>query len=260
MGRSALRFQPQQDLACGAGEEPAAVNGLLEGIAVAAHLHQQRAVGEVLIVDRAADGNGPGQGGVEGVHALLDLHGQGQVLVPVGVVAPLGAAQHQHDLRGGLAVDGGQGLVNRAVLPNQGVPVDVQDDFDGGVLLQVLLDSLLGAGVGSVVVGVVVGGLVVDHREAHLLKDRLHLVADADHVAVGVQGAAVVGLLVDVGAVGGVSLGGVGVHDEDLGFLGVPQGDVHRRGGQGGRVHGELGAVEDVHAVGIGVPVGRGGD
>ena len=121
-----------------------------------AHLHQQRTVGELLVVPGGAHGHGPGQGGIEGVHALLDAAGQGQVLHPVGVFSPLAGAQHQHDLGGVHPVDPGDGLVYRAVLPHQGVPVDVQHDFDGGILLQVPLYRLGGAVIGPVVLGVVV--------------------------------------------------------------------------------------------------------
>ena len=149
-------LQPQQHLPRRPGKKPRPGQGLLKGVAVGAHLHQQRTVGELLVVPGGAHGHGPGQGGIEGVHALLDAAGQGQVLHPVGVFSPLAGAQHQHDLGGVHPVDPGDGLVYRAVLPHQGVPVDVQHDFDGGILLQIPLYRLGGAVIGPVVLGVVV--------------------------------------------------------------------------------------------------------
>ena len=224
-----------------------------------AHLHQHRAGGQLLVVPGGAHGHGPGQGGIEVVHALLEPAGQGQVLHPAGVLAPLAGAQHQHDLGGVHPVDAGDRLVDGAVLPHQGVPVDVQHDFDGRVLRQVVLHRLGGAVVGPAVPGVVVEGGVVHHAQAQLGEHPLHLVPHPHHVVVLVQGAGVVVRgLVDVGAVGGVGLAAVGVDDQDLGPV-AGQGDVHRRGGRRRQIHVQPGAVIEVDAPRRHIALGAGG-
>ena len=210
---------------------------------MAAHLHQKAARAELLVVVAGAQGHGPGQGGIEGVQTLLDLAGQGQVFRPARVLLP--GAHHQHNLGGLGAVDGGHGLIHRAVAGDEGVPVDVQHHPDGGILLQIARHRLPGAGVGPVVLGVVVESLVVEDLQPHLGEDGRHLLPHPDHVVVLVQGAAVaVAGGVDVLPVWGVGLGGVGVDDQDLGaLLGRGEGEAHLPPGQVGQVHRQVGAV-----------------
>ena len=93
----------------------------------------------------------------------------------------------------------------------------------------------------------------MDDRQPHLLKDLLHLLPDAHHVLGVVQGAAVVGLDVDVRAVRCVGLGGVGVHDENLWLRRVAQGDIHLCGGQRRRIHRHVRRIIDVHPIRLGV-------
>ena len=124
---------------------------------MSSHLHQQGALGELLVEPGGPQGDGPGQAGPKGVHLLLDLHGQGQMLPPVREGGPrvIGAHQ-QHHLGGFDAVDLKHRLIHRAVGAHQGVPVDVQHHLNGGILGQMGLDPRPG-----LVIGVVIGGVIV---------------------------------------------------------------------------------------------------
>ena len=223
-----------------------------------AHLHQQGPTGQLLVIAGGPEGHGPGQGRVEGIHALLELAGQGEVFHPVGVAAVLAPAHHHHHLGGIHPVDAGHRLVHRAVLSHQGVPVDVQHDLNGGVLFQIIGYRGGGAGVGLVVLGVVVEGAVVEHAQPHLGEHPFHLVSHPEHVVSLVQGAGGVAGGVHVGTVLGVGLGGVGMDDQDLGALGG-QGDGHRSGGGRSQVHALPGAVVQVEPTGHVIPLGAGG-
>ena len=66
------------------------------------HLHQQGALGELLVESGGPQGDGPGQAGPKGVHLLLDLHGQGQMLPPVREGGPRVIVAHQQHHLGGV--------------------------------------------------------------------------------------------------------------------------------------------------------------
>ena len=90
-------FHPAEHLADALGEEPRPVQGLGEGVAVAPHLHQQGAGGELLVVTAAAQGDGPGQAHVVGDELLLESDSQGQV---VGVVNAKIMTSNSNDVEG----------------------------------------------------------------------------------------------------------------------------------------------------------------
>lgn len=110
-------LQPQQHLPA-ARAKPRPGQGLLKGVAVGAHLHQQRTVGELLVVPRSA-WSWAGPGWDRGVHALSWMRQARTGSASSWGVLPLAGAQHQHDLGGVHPVDPGDGLVYRAVLPTR---------------------------------------------------------------------------------------------------------------------------------------------
>ena len=61
-------------------------------------------------------------------------------------------AHHQHNLGGLFPILLGDQLIDGAVAAHQGVPVDVQDDPDGGILGQPVPHRRLGAVIGGVVI------------------------------------------------------------------------------------------------------------
>ena len=87
-------FHSAEHLADALGEEPRPVQGLGEGVAVAPHLHQEGAGGELLVVAAAAQGDGPGQAHVVGDELLLEADSQGQVVGPARVAGPAAVGAH----------------------------------------------------------------------------------------------------------------------------------------------------------------------
>ena len=171
----------------------------------------------MLVEALAAQVDGPGQAAVNAQHVFLNLHRQSQVLFPVRVgQAHVVGPHHQHDLGHLFPVDLGLFGVAGAVAADDGVPVNVQHNLDGGILLQHLLDSRQGPGIRAGVAGVVILGLVMDHGQAHVLKDALHLLPHPDHVIAVVGGPGGVRLFIGILPALGVSLRGVGMHDENL--------------------------------------------
>ena len=215
---------------------------------MAPHLHQQGAGGELLVIAAAAQGDGPGQAHVVGDELPLEADSQGQVVGPARVAGPAAVgAHHQHHLGRLFFVLLGDQLIDGPVRPHQGVPVHVQNDFDGGIFGQPVLHRRLGPVIGPVIRRVVVQVGVVDHLEPVGAEDLRHLFPHPDHVVGAVGGAEGVALLVQVPVVLGVGLAAVAVENQDLGVL--PQGEAHRPGGQHRGVQLFPGAVVEVHPV-----------
>ena len=212
----------------------------------------------MLVVPGVPHGDGPHEGGVVLTQVLLHRRRQLQVLRPVGVLqAAAVGADHEGHL-GGVDPRHAADHLDHVPLPvGHRVPVDVQDDGDGGVLLQVALDGLQGPVVGPAVLGVVVEGLVVDDGEPRLLQGRRQLPAHPHRVVLAVRGAVLAAGDVLLALRHGVGLAAVGMYDEDLGAL-LRQGRVEGPVKEGG-VKALVRAVVDVHVPGDHVPLGGGG-
>ena len=64
-----------------------------------AHLHQQGAGEQLLVIPAVAQDDGPGQLAIAPGQPLLEQHGEGQVVPPSGVLFPPAVrAHHQHHL------------------------------------------------------------------------------------------------------------------------------------------------------------------
>ena len=119
---------------------------------MAAHLHQQGAGQQILVVPAVAQHHRPGQVAPV-LHQLpLEPEGKGQIVLPVGVLRPAAAgAHHQHHLGRVLPVLLGDQLINVPLIVHQRVPVYVQHQPDGRVLLQPALRQLPGAVIGPII-------------------------------------------------------------------------------------------------------------
>ena len=175
------------------------------------------------------------------------------------------AAHHQGHLgRRAGAVHGGHHLVLAPLPVLDGVPVDVQDKVDGGILGQIALDGRQGAVIGSGVGGIVVQRPVMEDGDARLSKDLRHHIPHLYHVVAGVRGPVVAGPD-DLRAFrGSVGLAAVAVDDQNLGFFSGQlrgKGLLQVRNGQGVvRGIADVGPAADGVAAGVCGHQGLGGD
>ena len=94
--------------------------------------------------------------------------------------------------------------------------MDVDHHLYAGVVPQILLYGLAGAGVGAGVAGVVVDATVMNYVQPRLLEDFRQLVADTHNIELRVLRPVGVAGLIAVQPRLGVGLAGVGVDDQDL--------------------------------------------
>ena len=104
------------------------------------------------------------------------------------------------------------------LLRAHGVPVQVQNQPDGGILLQIGLDGLSCVDVGAVVGGVVVQLPVLNGSDACFCQKLSHVLTDGEHIVLLVQGPPAGGFHVGFPCLG-VAFGGMGVQDQHGGLL-----------------------------------------
>lgn len=198
---------------------------------MASYLDEQTAGGEVLIIKAVAEQYRPGEPGVHPLHAPLPCGGETEVLPPAGQpdAAAVVTPADDHDLRGLLprpAPGPDRGHPGTALRLN-GVPVDIQHDFDAGVLFQILLHHGPAVGVAASIAGVVVQGLVMQGVEACRIEGIGHHPAHRTHIDAAIGAAGPVTRAVPQPGGKSVILRGVGVHNQDLRVRAVP---LYRKG------------------------------
>ena len=172
----------------------------------------------MLVVALVDERDWPHERRVRGVHRVLQVHCQAQILLPVRVVEARGVRAHeQHHLRARGVGQLGHGLVDHTVRA-QRVAVQVDDDAQARVLVQVFLHGRARAVIRARVTRVVVDGPVVQHLQPGGGERVGQHVAHVHDIIIGVLRAARVARGVKVAPRRGEGLARVRVHDEDLRF------------------------------------------
>ena len=185
---------------------------------MAAHLDQQAAGREVLVVVSVIEEHRTRQAGVHLFHFGLPARGKAEVLAEIRQVAAVVRAADDHHLCRRLPVDISHGLDACAVLALDGVAVDVQHDFDARILLKVRAHGRVALFVAAVVARVIVQRRVVQRRDARGVQLSRDALAHGHHVDGRVRTARGERGIAPALVFKFIRLGGVRVHDEHLRF------------------------------------------
>ena len=202
----------------------------------------------------------PHQRGIVRQRLLLHRHRQPQILHPVGMAQSTAVAAHDEGelRRRSLSLDLRHHLHLTAVGRLDGVPVDIQHEADGRILLQIPVDPRQRAVIGPGVLRIVIQGPVMEHGDPRLSKYLCHGVPHANHIVPGVRGAVVPGPDDAVIHRRGIALAAVAVQNQDLRRF---AGQLRREGLQQLLVgEGILGGVSDVDLPADGIAAGVCGD
>ena len=157
------------------------------------------------------------QAGIGAVEPVLQAGDVVQIAAPVRMgQAAVIRADDKHELRHGGAVDRAGGFVSLPVIGQNRIPVQVDDDLNGRILCECLLD-----GGKRTVVGTRIGRRVeyfadMDGLHTVRLQHLLQLITDANHIVAGVGRAFVFGWGIGESGVWRVAFAAVGMEQQHL--------------------------------------------